>query len=92
VAIGRATLAGFRTGQIETALAGSPAGGFDGALAAHDDQGAGEGEVGGERVDGEGMDAAAFDPAVGTGVFEKRGVSGKASNALAGASSFGWLP
>ena len=49
--IGRATLAGFRTGQIETALAGSPAGGFDGALAAHDNQAAGEGEVRRERVE-----------------------------------------
>jgi len=87
--LGRAALAGFGAGQVEPGVVGSLAGGFDGALAAHDNQAAGEGEVRRERVEGEGVQAAVFDPAVAASCLEKKGVPGTASHACAWASKVG---
>lgn len=89
VPLRRTALAGFGTRQIEPAFVGGLAGGFDGALAAHDNQAAGEGEVGFKRFEGEGMQAAVFDPAVAAGCLKKKGVSGTASKAFACASNLG---
>ena len=89
VPLRRTALGWLGTRQIEPAFVGGPAGGFDGALAAHDDQAAGEGEVGRERFEGEGVQAAVFDPAVAAGALEKKGVAGKASSACAWASNLG---
>jgi len=89
VPLGGPALAGFGTRQIEPAFVGGLAGGFDRALAAHDNQAAGEGEVGCKRFEGEGMQAAVFDPAMAAGSLEKKGVPGKTSKACACASNLG---
>ena len=62
--LGRSALGGLEAGQIEAGFEGGFPGLFYGALAAHDDQAAGEGKVGFEGIDGEGVQAAIFDPAV----------------------------
>jgi hypothetical protein len=54
---------------------GGEAGLFDRALAAQDDQGAGQGEVARHGFNGEGIELAGFDPSVsGLGVGKKGGV------------------
>ena len=69
-----------RTGEIIAGFGGAGPGLLDGALAAQDDQGSGEGEVGGEGFDGKGMQLPAFDPPVAGLGLGKKGVSFKASN------------
>jgi len=87
-----AVLAGRGARQIVARFHRGDAGLFDGALAAQDDQGAGEGEVGAERFEGEGVEVADFDAAVaGLGVG-KKGVSCRASRRRACRSRLGWLP
>ena len=56
---------------------------FNGALAAHDDQGAGKGEVGSERFDGKGMDVTEINASVAGLDLGKKGVSLRASHAWA---------
>jgi len=83
---------GRSAGQIVTGLGGGVAGLFNRALAAQNDQGSGEGKVGGEWLDGEGVQVTDFDASVpGLGVG-KKGVSGKASIPWACLSRLGWLP
>ena len=78
--LGGGAFAGPQAGEVE-ALLGGLASGPDGyALAADDDQAAGEGEVEGCGLDGEGVQAAVFEPAVAFGALGKKGVSGKASS------------
>lgn len=85
-------LLGRGTGEIVTGLAGVYAGPFMDAVAAHHDQGAGKGEVGGQRLDGEGVELPGLDPSVAGLAVGKKGVSDKASKLLACASKWGWLP
>ena len=80
VPLGRRAFAGPQAGEVE-ALLGGLASGPDGyALAADDDQAAGEGEVEGLGLDGEGVEAAVFESAVAFGGLGKKGVSGNASS------------
>ncbi len=71
----------WRAGEVVTGLGGGEAALFLRSLAAHHDQGAGKGEVGGQGLDGEGMEPSGFDPAMTGLVVGKKGVSGKASKA-----------
>ena len=89
--LGGSALVGFSAGKIKPGFVGGFPGGFDRALAAHDDQAADEGEVGLERIAGEGMDAAGFDAAVPAAGFEKKGVPGRALQASACWRIFVWL-
>jgi hypothetical protein len=82
----------WRTGEVVTGLDGGNPGPFLGAVAADHDQGAGKGEVGGEGLDGKGMELPGFDPAVTGLAVGKKGVSGKASKPWACLSKLGWLP
>jgi hypothetical protein len=78
--LGGGAFAGPQAGEVE-ALLGGLASGPDGyALAADDDQAAGEGEVEGLGLDGEGVEAAVFESAVAFGGLGKKGVSGNASS------------
>ena len=78
--LGGGAFAGPQAGEVE-ALVGGLAPGPDGyALAADDDQAAGEGEVEGLGFDGEGVEAAMFESAVAFGGLGKKGVSGNASS------------
>ena len=79
-------------GKVIVRLGGGPAGLFDGARVAQDDDGAGTGEVGLQRFDGEGMDLADFDAAVDGIGLGKKGVSGSASRPWACCNRRGWLP
>ena len=73
-------------------LGGGVAGLFDGARVAQDNQGSGEGEIGLQGFDGEGVQGAGFNASVsGLGVG-KKGVSFNASKACALSSRCGWLP
>ena len=90
--LGRRVLARQSAGKIVARFGGGEPGLFDGALAAQDDEGSGKGEVGGQGFDGEGVEAAGFDPsATGLGV-DKKGVSLRRSRFLACRNSLGWLP
>ncbi len=71
----------WRAGEVVTGLGGGEAALFLRAVAAHHDQGAGKGEVGGQGLDGEGMELADFDSAMTDLVVGKKGVSRKASKA-----------
>jgi hypothetical protein len=85
-------LVGRRTGEVIAGFGGGVSGLFDGALATQNDQGSGKGEVGRQGFDGEGVEAAGFDPPVsGLGVG-KKGVSCRASKPWAFLSRCGWLP
>lgn len=87
----RGVLFGRGAGEIVMGFGGGVAGPFDGALVAHDDHGAGAGEVRRQGFDGEGMDLAEFDPSVrGMGVG-KKGVLGRASRPWARSNRRGWL-
>lgn len=89
--LGGRALVGLSAGEIKPGFGGGFRGGFDGALAAHNDQAADEGKVGLERIAGEGMDAAGFDAAVPAARFEKKGGSGRALQASACWRIFVWL-
>lgn len=80
VPLGGGAFAGPQAGEVEAGFDGLSPGLGDGDLAAHDDQAAGEGEVEGCGLDGEGVQAAVFEPAVAFGALGKKGVSGKASS------------
>ena len=82
---------GLGAGQVEADFVGGDGGAFHRPGAAHHDQGAGVGEVGGERFDREGVDAAGDDAAVAGIVLEKKGGWAWALSASARASSVGWL-
>ena len=85
-------LSWWRTGEVVTGLGGGAPVPFLGAVAPYSDQGAGKGEVGGEGLDGKGMELPGVDAAV-TGVaVGKKGVFGKASKPAACLSKLGWLP
>jgi len=81
--LGWGALVGFCAGEIKAGFESGFGGLFFGALTAHDDQAAGEGEVGFEGLEGEGVQAAIFDPAVAAAELEKKGVPGRASKASA---------
>ena len=83
---------GRATRQVVAAVAAGLAGLFDRALAAHHDQAAGKGEVGRQGLEGKGMEASHFDPAVTAVGLDKKGVLGKASRPRARWSKCGWLP
>lgn len=83
---------GRATGQVITGLGAGAPRLFERPLAAQDDQGAGVGEVGLERFDGEGVEVADFDPPVAVPGLGKKGVSRKASSPWACLSRPGWLP
>lgn len=90
--LGWAILVGRGAGQVVAGFGGGQSGLFDGALTAQDDQGPGEGEVGVERFEGEGVQVADLDPSVAGFGVDKKGVSGKASKPRACWSRLGWLP
>ncbi len=71
----------WRAGEVVTGLGCRSDHPFLRALAAHDDQGAGKGEVDGQGLDGEGIKLAGFDSAMTGLVVGKKGVSRKASKA-----------
>lgn len=75
-----AVFVGQGAGKVVAAFGGRSAGFFEGALAAHDNQAAGKGEVGGQGFDGEGVELALLHPPVGAGGVGKKGVAGKASS------------
>ena len=77
---GGGALAGPLAGEVEALLGGLPAGLCRNGLATNDDQAAGEGEVEGLGLDGEGVEAAVFEAAVAFGGLGKKGVSGNASS------------
>ncbi len=80
VPLGRGALGGPLAGEVEARLRGLASGPDGDALAADDDQAAGEGEVEGLGLDGEGVEAAMFESAVAFGRLGKKGVSGNASS------------
>lgn len=79
-------------GKVIVRLGGSQAGLFDGALVAQDDHGVGSGEVRRQRFDGEGMDLAGFDAAMGGVGPGKKGGFWSASRPWACFNRRGWLP
>ena len=81
-----------RTGEVVTGFGRGELGSFLGAVAPHHDHGAGKGKVGGEGLDGKGMELPGFDAAVTGVVVGKKGVFGKASKPWACLSKLGWLP
>jgi len=85
-------LLGGRTGEIVTGLSAGGPGPFLGAVAAHHDQGAGKGEVGGQRFDGKGVELPGLDASVTGLAGGKKGVPDKASRLWARLSKPGWLP
>ena len=90
--LGRGVRGGFGAGEVVTDFVGGDGGAFHRAGAAHHDQGARKGEVGRERFEREGVDAAGDDAAVAGIGEEKKGVCAWALSASAWASSLGWLP
>lgn len=88
----RRMLLGGRAGEIVTRLSGGHPGAFVGAVAAHHDQGAGKGEVGGQRLNGKGVELPGFDASVAGLAVGKKGGSDKASRLWACLSKWGWLP
>lgn len=88
----RGVRGGFGAGQVVADFGGGDGGALHRAGAAHDDQGARAGEVGRERFDGKGVDAAGDEAAVAGIGEEKKGVCARALHASACASSLGWLP
>lgn len=80
---------GFGAGQIVADFGGGDGGAFDRAGAAHHDQGARVGEVGGQRFDREGVDAAGDNAAVAGIGAEKKGVGAWALSDSACASNVG---
>ena len=90
--LGRSVRGGFGAGEVVADFVGGDGGALHGAGAAHDDHGAGVGEVSSERFEREGVDAAGDDAAVAGIVLEKKGACARALSASACASSLGWLP
>ena len=88
----RGVRGGFGAGEVVADFVGGDGGAFHRAGAAHHDQGARKGEVGRERFEREGVDAAGDDAAVAGIGEEKKGVCAWALSASAWASSLGWLP
>ena len=64
VPLGRRAFRRFQTGEIKPGLLGGDAGFLGVDLAAHHDEAAGAGETGGIGLEGEGVQAALFGPAV----------------------------
>ncbi len=90
--LGRSVRGGLGAGEVIADFVGGDGGALHRAGAAHDDHGAGVGEVSGERFEREGVDAAG-DNATVAGIGEKKkGVEVCALSASACASSLGWLP
>ncbi len=83
---------GLGAGQVVADLVAGDGGALHRAGAAHGDQGARVGEVGRERFDRKGVDAAGDEAAVAGIGEEKKGVCAWALSASACASSLGWLP
>lgn len=71
--LGRGVRGGFGAGQVVADFVGGDGGALHRAGAAHDDQGARIGEVGGERFEREGVDATGDDAAVAGLGEEKKG-------------------
>ena len=90
--LGRSVRGGLGAGEVIADFVGGDGGALHRAGAAHDDHGAGVGEVGGERFEREGVDASGDDAAVAGIGEEKKGVEVWALSASACASSLGWLP
>jgi len=87
----RSVRGGLGTGEVVADFVGGDGGALYGAGAAHDDHGAGVGEVGGERFDREGVNATGDDATVAGLGEEKKGADAWALRASACASSVGWL-
>lgn len=90
--LGRSVRGRLGAGEVIADFVGGDGGALHRAGAAHDDHGAGVGEVGGERFEREGVDASGDDAAVAGIGEEKKGVEVWALSASACASSLGWLP
>lgn len=90
--LGGGAFAGQQAGEVEAFLGGLASGLCGYCLATDDDQAAGEGEVEGLGLAGEGVEAAVFEAAVAFGGLGKKGVPGSASSWLAWSSKEGWLP
>lgn len=78
--------------EIEPGLVGARTGLLGIDLTAHNDEAASTGKAGGIRFDGEDVEAALFNAAMPGAVLDKKGVSCRASQALACWSREGWLP